>query len=926
MMRRLLFLLAVLLFSGSSFASYYTDAHNLTMTTPGSYADTYGVNVTMNSQKVLLNVTKNYLTNATRAYVYDEHMAVQYANASFVGDVASFNLILNASTCYAVLMDAEGASKSVSQSSGGLPVPAYIVNFTKGIYAGVGYTSVYGVSSLTFNDTAAAPPAANFTALNITVLINSTNETESVPIVANVTLVGGSGLNINQSNVTVYYNNTGVVTTTTYGAPCYQETATVATSCGGLGTGAYAYSSYWYGGGANLTDGDWGTMDFITHIANLYINYSVPSGASPNSKWYAKSGDTTADIIRTIPSSCWNSTTLQFILGGVNLAGGIYYVRGSCWNTTGWQSVFLDNLTIDTYEEAMLWYMPSNSTVMNVTVVAPLVPASSTNIPWNVTVTALLSNGTVLTNSSAGNQRVDEWYNITTLTRTRALPYAVEGNNSLNIGLPSLPPHGTTAPNYLNYSYNLSICQYFFGNGTDVNATCPHQPTGNMTVFGIPATHAPSSTGYIFLDNWGNRSYNLSFNATPESQSRKNFSGLFNATREYFAWIVNSTAQPINGSLNISDLINVTFFDQNNLSAMPIDASAQVFTLAFPDGTTKNFSISYSGISAVQNASVRAYPDFYWGNVSSVEVYSKTGYIPAARFLVNANMSFASPQFVSMYLIPSTLATAATINVVEAGKAYPNAYVTVQRFYPGNSSYITVQQAITNSNGQANFFGDVTAYYRFIVYSPAYSTVYISTTPEQFTNPAGTGYSITLNLGTTYIIFNATTPVGTCYGVNSTQSIVYTFVDASGVTQKVRMLAWRYSNTTNPILLLNITYNASSASYVFPLPAGENFTLYKYACEMDIDAPPWTPFVVNLIDYTVMTQIADLAFVFICLVLSLGTAGVHPVMGIIVLTVGLVCLALVGIITPAMMPAAAIGYLVIVGAIVAIFMLPKEAS
>lgn len=735
-----------------------------------------------------------------------------------------------------------------------------------------------------------AATSSSFIALNITVLINSSNETESVPIVANVTLVGGSGLTFNQTNITGYYNNTEIIKWMVGNNFCFQDNATNTTSCGGLNTGSYACNSGWVANGcANAHDSVWTTfgepsLSGVGSQGGLDINYSTPSWADNLSLWQVRDGSGT--LFLNIPQQCWNQTRIQLEVT-TDLTGTTY----DCWDFSANHYIIITTTSSYLFfEEAMNWHNSSittfNNTISTLSAIAPLVPTSSTNIPWNVTVTALLSNGTVLTNSSAGNQRVDEWYNISTLTRTRALPYAVEGNNSIIIGLPALPSHASTAPTYLNYSYTLPICQYFFGNGTDVNATCPSQPTGNLTIFGIPATHASTSTGYIFMDNWGNRSYNLTFSATPESTSRKNFSSVFNATREYFAWVVNSTGQPINGSLNLSYIYNVTFFDEITLAAISIDSAAQTFTTHFPDGTLKNFTIGYSGSGTVQNASVRGYPNFYTANMSSFEVYSKASYATRSKFMMHSPMSFGAESDASVYLLPLNASAYGIINVLNAGSPVSSAYVQILKYYATSGLYTNIDQKITNSNGQAGGYYAIDAFYKFAVYDSAGNTLYTSPLPTQFVY-VSSAYQVTIDISnasaTDYTLPNVAM---TCYGVNATNTIVFSYADATGKTSLINFLAWRSSNQSGAgNVVCNSTVSASSSSYTCNLTAlgtNENMSKYQYTCSIRRVASPLSEVFWAIIDFRHWLGLGDWGIIALTAVVAAGVAGtvIHPVVGV----------------------------------------------
>lgn len=96
---------------------------------------------------------------------------------------------------------------------------------------------------------------------------------------------------------------------------CYQETANVSTSCGGLSTGSYNYGN-----------------DY------LYVNYSKPSNSVPTSIWQVKHGygcGTPYNI--SIPTLCWAQSSLQFRFysSGSNSNTTPYCYNGSSWIIVG---------------------------------------------------------------------------------------------------------------------------------------------------------------------------------------------------------------------------------------------------------------------------------------------------------------------------------------------------------------------------------------------------------------------------------------------------------------------------------------------------------------------------------------------------------------------------------------------------------------
>ena len=134
---------------------------------------------------------------------------------------------------------------------------------------------------------------------------------------------------------------------------CYQEFANESTDCGGVGTGAYAYTGGWTN--PLLTfDGNWSTDAWSTGAGDyLYINYTKPLGALSTSIWIVE--DTTAQRNFTIPSSCWNYDSDKLIFRAYSTAAVQH--SWACYN--GSWNILQAGSTSGIHEEAMLWDIDS---------------------------------------------------------------------------------------------------------------------------------------------------------------------------------------------------------------------------------------------------------------------------------------------------------------------------------------------------------------------------------------------------------------------------------------------------------------------------------------------------------------------------------------------------------------------------------------
>jgi hypothetical protein len=137
---------------------------------------------------------------------------------------------------------------------------------------------------------------------------------------------------------------------------CYQESANVSTSCGGLDTGAYASAELddiWVDI-QYASDENWDT--YIQHQyttgggSYFWVNYTKPTGSLITSVWQVKDGAQTINY--SIPAECWdNSNTLQFQL----TATWGSYLNYYCYNSTDWVTLEVGVIGVEFYEEGMYW-------------------------------------------------------------------------------------------------------------------------------------------------------------------------------------------------------------------------------------------------------------------------------------------------------------------------------------------------------------------------------------------------------------------------------------------------------------------------------------------------------------------------------------------------------------------------------------------
>ena len=204
----------------------------------------------------------------------------------------------------------------------------------------------------------ASPPCANWTWYNATLLRQSS--------------LSGYNLSTSGDNLTIVMDNRTELIEGSFNISgdlgseiCYQESANISTSCGGINTGNYSITGA--GNASNPTtyfDGDWNTyaanLGNINSETDFYINYTKPTNTINSSLWQIKNGDGAGTVLMNISiGDCWNMNNQLVFRVNMSCYGTpscSNKLKYDCFNGSEWINIRTDSIEPgQVWEEAMQW-------------------------------------------------------------------------------------------------------------------------------------------------------------------------------------------------------------------------------------------------------------------------------------------------------------------------------------------------------------------------------------------------------------------------------------------------------------------------------------------------------------------------------------------------------------------------------------------
>jgi len=445
------------------------------------------------------------------------------------------------------------------------------------------------------------------------------------------------------------------------------------------------------------------------------------------------------------------------------------------------------------------------------------------NYEWNVL--GWFGNNTYNENTNAMNNYSFQWRPFEIINQSYDnYVYETESKRfSLNI---------TTIEDILSVTTKLNY------NGTLYNAETISSGGGNYSIYSdidIPLVYSGESTNYSFY--WqvtvydGTTSY--SFNTTEDTLSQ-------NVTRIHL--------EVCNGTYTTQTL-NFTAYDENNLTRINPFKISGTFNFWLGSGSiTRNNSFNNLSTNDLRLCLTPTHKTQY---TNAQLEYSYTDvnitYVPRDYYFVNSTISNSS-QNINLYLLDAEDSTSFIIKVQDQSlNAVTDALVYIQRYYPGDGTFKTVQIAKTDSNGETiGFYETETVDYRHIIIKDG---VILLTTVQQKVVGKEVPYTLTFTTGSSldypWKIFEKDSNVYSSLSYNKTTKIVtFTYIDVTGATTSARLLVYRVSNSNSTnTTICDSTSTESSATITCNMSSYDgSFVAYGY---IESDVTDLIPFVIT---------------------------------------------------------------------------------
>jgi len=386
----------------------------------------------------------------------------------------------------------------------------------------------------------------------------------------------------------------------------------------------------------------------------------------------------------------------------------------------------------------------------------------------------------------------------------------------------------------------------------------------------------------------------------------------FTQTLPTYTQHVNAINLSLSNKRDNNNTLNFSAYDEINLTKVNDWNFFGTFEYWLGSGNVKkNMSITnYSNIDVYLNLNYDNLTFFSDGIVQ----YEKTGFVKRSYYLVNNTLTNTTSS-IKLILLDDTLDTSVILEVLD-NVQFPitDAYIYIQKYYPGTGTFETVEIAKTDDTGSTiGHFETETEDYRFIIiknneilYTSPVQKIVCESTPCKLTFQTTSaftsewqGFGVLPNFIWS-LTFNSTTNIYT-----------YIYVDTSGTTHQGRLWVYKENLDKKPTTICNVTSTSSSATLICDI-SNYNGTINANAYIMR--SPETLVYSISTILNTLKDIFSNQGLFFaLFIILILGMAGLwNPAIGIILIISGIIIINLIGL---ASFGAVTIWGIILIGAI-----------
>ena len=344
--------------------------------------------------------------------------------------------------------------------------------------------------------------------------------------------------------------------------------------------------------------------------------------------------------------------------------------------------------------------------------------------------------------------------------------------------------------------------------------------------------------------------------------------------------------------------LNFTAYDEENTTSIKPYNFLGTFDFWVGSGSVyktisiSNLSVNYSALCLAPSTGLTYY-------TNAIIQYEKDGYIKRNYYLRNASITNTTLN-ISLFLLENSASTSFIISVKDSSqKAVKDAYLYIQRYYPGTNTFNTVAMTITDNSGQSvAHFEAETEDYKILVYkdgemlyeSPVqkiYCTASPCTIPIQI---AGSGIPSWTPIG------NLSNFIYSLTFNNATSTWSYSYVSTSGTFSYARLYVYQSNPTTGKTTICNTTSVSNAATLTCNVSAYDGQVYAEDYVSRSPEVLVWAESIIQSIAKTIFGLEGLFWAFFIMMVLAIAGALVAGPVGAMAFTVAcFVFLPMIGI-------------------------------